>query len=70
LSSSTEHGNQRSERTDTELEGEIAGIREAIRLNWLELEHLALSQFERRAIRSNIDALVQTLSELLVRAAR
>ena len=46
-------------------EAEIDGIREAIRLNWQEMEHSTLSQFDRRAIRSNVARLVQTLSGLL-----
>jgi hypothetical protein len=46
-------------------EAEIDGIREAIRLNWAEMEHSIPSQVERHAIRSNISNLVQRLMKLL-----
>ena len=65
---SAEHHGRGPERVETPLEAEIAGVREAIRLNWLEMERLALSPFDRRAIRLNITHLVQTLSDLLARA--
>ena len=51
------------------IQSEIDGIREAIRLNWHEMEHLPLSQVDRRAIRANVAGLVQTLAGLLSLAA-
>jgi hypothetical protein len=47
---------------------EIDGVREAIRLNWLEIERSTLSQFERRAIRSNVAHLTQKLAALLAQS--
>lgn len=49
------------------LQVEIEGIREGIRLNWLEMERVDLSQTDRRAIRFNVERLVQTLVRLLDR---
>lgn len=49
------------------LQVEIEGIREGIRLNWLEMERVDLSQMDRRAIRFNVERLVQTLVRLLDR---
>jgi len=44
---------------------EIDSIRDAIRLNWLEMEYSTLSQVERHAIRTNVARLVQTLKTLV-----
>ncbi len=43
---------------------EMDGIREAIRLNWLEMEYASPSLIERHAIRANIERLLQTLKTL------
>ncbi len=51
----------------TAIQAEIDGIREAIRLNWVEMEHSTPSNAERRAIRANVAYLVQALKELLGR---
>jgi len=49
----------------TVIQGEIDGLHEAIRLNWLAMERLDLLQIERLAIRANVARLVQTLAGLL-----
>jgi len=43
---------------------EMDGIREAIRLNWLEMEYSAVSLVERNAIRANIERLLLNLQSL------
>jgi hypothetical protein len=50
------------------LQGEIDGIREAIRLNWVAMESSLPSAVERQAIRANVQSLVQKLTELLARS--
>ena len=50
------------------LQGEIDGIREAIRLNWVAMEYSSPSAAERQAIRANVQSLVQKLTELLARS--
>ncbi len=55
-------------RKRTVAELEIDGVREAIRLNWLELERSTLSEVDRRAIRANVAHLVQTLAQLLAQS--
>jgi len=47
---------------------EIDGVREAIRLNWLEMGHSTLSQVDRQAIRVNVARLVQILAGLLAQS--
>jgi hypothetical protein len=49
----------------TPLQVEMDGIREAIRLNWLEMERLELSHADRRAICVNVARLVHILAGLL-----
>jgi hypothetical protein len=49
----------------TVAQGEIDGLHEAIRLNWLAMERSNLTHVERQAIRANVARLVQTLAELL-----
>lgn len=46
------------------IQHEMDGIREAIRLNWLEMEHTAATLIERNAIRANIERLLQMLQAL------
>jgi hypothetical protein len=52
-------------RNRTIIQGEIDGLHEAIRLNWLEMERLDLLQVERQVIRAKVAGLVQTLAGLL-----
>ena len=54
----------------TALQAEIDGIREAIRLNWLEMGRLKLSQIDRWAIRANSARLGHILAALLTLSAR
>lgn len=49
------------------LERDIAGIRESIRLNWIDLDRLALSPDERAGIKQNTQLLVADLKDLLNR---
>lgn len=48
-------------RAPTPWQGEIDGIREAVELNWLEVERLGQSQTDSRAIRGRVAGLVDTL---------
>jgi hypothetical protein len=41
----------------SDLDAEVDGLREAVRLNWLEMEDPRLSHAHRRAIRANIERL-------------
>lgn len=50
-----------------QIRAEIDGFREAIRLNWLEMEQLDLLQVERQAIRATVAGLVQTVAGLLAK---
>jgi hypothetical protein len=63
-----EAGNVSNAREGSALQLEIDGIREAIRLNWMEMEYSFPSEVERQAIRANVQRLVQTLMELLALA--
>jgi hypothetical protein len=51
-------------------QAEIDGIREAVRLNGLQMEHLELSQTDRRAIRADVARLVHLLTGLLALSPR
>ena len=62
---SAEHHGRGPERVETPLEAEIAGVREAIRLNWLEMERPDLMQIERQVIRANVAGIVQRIAGLL-----
>jgi hypothetical protein len=55
-------------RTRTAIQLEIDGIREAIRLNWNEIERSTLSEVDRRAIRANVAHLTQILGRLLAQS--
>jgi hypothetical protein len=52
-------------RNPAALQAEVDGIREAIRLNWLELDRSELSRTDRRAIRANVARLDRILIGLL-----
>ena len=54
--------------TPSLLRAEIDGYREAIRLNWVDMETLELTQIERQAIRANVSRLVQLLAALSERS--
>lgn len=60
-----EHLGRKQAQNPTALQAEVDGIREAVRLNWLDMERLELSETERRAIRANVGQLIQTLARLL-----
>ena len=55
-------------RTPSPLEAEIDGYREAIRLNWVDMETLELTHVERQAIRANVSRLVHLLAALNLQA--
>jgi hypothetical protein len=52
------------------LDRDIAGLKESIRLNWVDLNRLNLSREERQDIRENTNLLIEELKELLGRLDR
>ncbi|MGD9633534.1 MULTISPECIES: hypothetical protein [unclassified Afipia] len=52
------------------LDRDIAGLKESIRLNWVDLDRLNLSREERQGIRENTNLLIEELKELLGRLDR
>lgn len=62
-------GGQHARNPDA-LPAEIDGIGEALRLNWLELEHLEVAQTDRRAIRAPVTRLDHILTGWLALSPR
>lgn len=61
----------KTQLTESEkLERDIAGIRESIRLNWVDLDLLNLSPAERAGIRENTRLLTDDLKALIERLER
>ncbi|WP_143439066.1 hypothetical protein [Hoeflea halophila] len=52
------------------LQRDIAGLKESIRLDWLDLDSLSLDAKERQGIRQSTDYLIQELKGLLERLER
>jgi hypothetical protein len=52
------------------LDRDIAGLKESIRLNWIDLDRLNLTREERQGIRENTNLLIGELKELLGRLDR
>lgn len=65
MSLTSQRSNAQLPHSQSALAAEMDGVREAIRLNWLDLERSDMSSFERQAIRANVAELVQLLAGLI-----
>src|SRR5580658_6277738 len=66
----TQTANETQLTESEKLERDIAGIRESIRLNWVDLDRLNLSPEERAGIRENTRLLTDDLKALIERLER